>query len=48
MIEKIFNYAPGLILTLSISILAYILGRIFPIIGGAVFGIVIGIAIKNS
>jgi uncharacterized integral membrane protein (TIGR00698 family) len=43
----LLNIVPGLVLTLIISIGAYFLGMFFPIIGAAVFGIVIGIVIKN-
>ncbi len=47
MIKKILHYVPGLILVLLISTIAYFLGNFFPIIGAAVFGIIIGILARN-
>jgi uncharacterized integral membrane protein (TIGR00698 family) len=38
----------GVLLSLVIALIATYLGKKFPIIGGAVFGIVIGIAINNT
>lgn len=37
--------APGLFLTIAVGIVAFVLGRIVPLVGGPVFGIVIGMAI---
>lgn len=37
----------GILLSLIIAIIAYFLGNKFPIVGGSVFGIVIGILINN-
>jgi uncharacterized integral membrane protein (TIGR00698 family) len=45
--KNILKFIPGLSLTLAISIAAHFLGGLLPIIGPAVFGIIIGIAIKN-
>ena len=39
------NIAPGILLTLAITIPAWALGKAFPIIGGPVFGILLGILI---
>jgi uncharacterized integral membrane protein (TIGR00698 family) len=39
---------PGISLALIISLAALFLGKMFPVIGAAVFGIVIGIIIRNS
>ena len=36
---------PGLLLCLLIAVAAYALGRVFPIVGGPVFGILIGVAV---
>jgi uncharacterized integral membrane protein (TIGR00698 family) len=47
MMKKIINIFPGIIIVILISAVAYFLGRILPIIGAAVFGIIIGILIKN-
>lgn len=41
-------HAPGIVLSLAIAIAAFYLGRLFPIVGGPVFGIVIGIIINNT
>jgi len=46
-----YRYAklvPGVSLCLIIGIISYFLGKEFPIIGGAVFGIVLGMALKNT
>lgn len=45
--EWIKNNYLGIIISLIISIVAYLLGNQFPIVGGAVFGILIGIIINN-
>ncbi|MGN6322840.1 MAG: YeiH family protein [Dyella sp.] len=39
--------ASGLLLSLAIALAAWWLGRLVPLIGGPVFGIVIGIAVRN-
>lgn len=39
---------PGVILALIVALIAFWLGRLFPIIGGPVFGIIIGIIINNT
>lgn len=39
---------PGIVLVLIIAVAASFLGKLFPIIGGAVFGIVIGLIINNT
>lgn len=39
---------PGILLAFIIAVIATMLGNIFPIIGGAVFGIIIGIIINNT
>ncbi len=38
----------GIILSAAVAAVAYILGRIFPIVGGPVFGILIGMIINNT
>lgn len=38
----------GLVLAVIVAIFAMMLGRLFPVIGGPVFGILLGIAIRNS
>ncbi|MGA7161646.1 MAG: YeiH family protein [Bacteroidota bacterium] len=37
----------GILFSLSIAIIAYFLGNIFQLVGGAVFGIIVGIALGN-
>jgi len=39
--------APGLALAVAIGVLALLLGRWVPLVGGPVFGIVLGIAVRN-
>ena len=39
--------ASGLLLAIGIALVAWWLGRMVPLIGGPVFGIVIGIAVRN-
>jgi len=39
--------APGLLLALGIALLAWWLGRLLPLVGGPVFGIVLGILVRN-
>ncbi|HPA62712.1 MAG TPA: YeiH family protein [Spirochaetota bacterium] len=38
----------GIILSAAVAAVAYILGRFFPIVGGPVFGIVLGMIINNT
>lgn len=38
----------GLLLAAAVAVCAIVLGRLMPIIGGPVFGIVIGLAVRNS
>ncbi|HPW52649.1 MAG TPA: putative sulfate exporter family transporter, partial [Spirochaetota bacterium] len=38
----------GIILSAAVAAVAYILGRFFPIVGGPVFGIVLGMVINNT
>jgi uncharacterized integral membrane protein (TIGR00698 family) len=47
MLKKIIHLIPGLGATLVVSVIAYFLGSFLPIIGAAVFGIVIGILLRN-
>lgn len=42
------NNGPGLLLAFILAIIATYLGKLFPIIGGPVFGIVLGIIINNT
>lgn len=46
--DDITKKIPGISLALLIAIVAFYLGKLFPVIGAAVFGILIGIAIRNS
>jgi len=39
--------APGLLLAVAIALLAWWLGRLMPLIGGPVIGILLGIAVRN-
>lgn len=45
--KKIKEIAPGLFFASALAIIATLLGRLAPIIGGPVFGIVLGILISN-
>lgn len=38
---------PGIIYIIAIATLAYIIGTMYPVIGGAISGIIIGIAINH-
>jgi len=40
--------APGLLLAVAIALLAWWLGRLVPLVGGPVFGILLGIAVRNT
>lgn len=42
---RVHPVLPGFLLCLVIAVAAYALGRLFPIVGGPVFGIVIGVAV---
>lgn len=44
--ENIKKLLPGLILSLALALLCYFLGKQFPVIGGAVFAIIIGMVIS--
>ena len=39
---------PGLLLAATIALVALGLGRVVPLIGGPVFGIVLGILVRNT
>lgn len=39
---------PGLLLALAVAIVALFLGRLMPLVGGPVFGIVLGIIVRNA
>ena len=39
---------PGLFLSLGLAVIAYLLGQQFPLIGGPVFGILLGIILRNT
>ncbi|MDO1528277.1 putative sulfate exporter family transporter [Fulvimonas sp. R45] len=39
--------APGLLLAVAIALAAWWLGRLLPLVGGPVFGILLGIAVRN-
>lgn len=41
-------YSPGLLLALALALVASWLGGLFPLIGGPVFGIILGILINNT
>ncbi|HLI94705.1 MAG TPA: putative sulfate exporter family transporter [Candidatus Baltobacteraceae bacterium] len=42
---RVHSALPGLLLCLAVAILAYALGRLVPLVGGPVFGIVLGVII---
>ncbi len=42
-----FNKLPGILLALSIALPAWLLGKTYPVIGGPVFGILIGMSITS-
>jgi len=46
--KLLYEYAPGLILTSFIAMIALWLGNLFPIIGGPVIGILLGILLNNT
>jgi uncharacterized integral membrane protein (TIGR00698 family) len=41
------NRVPGILLAVAIGLVALVLGRYFPLIGGPVIGILLGIAVRN-
>lgn len=45
--NQIVAYGPGLLLSVSIAVLAFFLGRLAPVVGGPVFGIVLGITLRQ-
>ncbi len=45
--EKLKTILPGILLSFFIAMLATWLGNLLPVIGGAVFGIIIGIIMNN-
>ncbi len=45
--KRLKTILPGILLSFSIALLATWLGNLMPVIGGAVFGIIIGIMINN-
>ena len=47
MVAWLKNNYRGIVFSLSIAIVAYLLGNNFPLVGGAIFGILLGIAIGN-
>ncbi len=44
----LLDRTPGLLLAVAIALLAWWLGRLLPLIGGPVIGILLGIAIRNT
>lgn len=46
--QENLKLVPGLVLCLAIGIISYFLGLKYPIVGGSVFGILIGILIRNT
>jgi len=47
-LEKYLKIMPGISLCFVIGLVSYYLGKQFPIVGGAVFGILLGMAIRNT
>jgi uncharacterized integral membrane protein (TIGR00698 family) len=47
-LRKIVENCPGVLFALSLALIAFILGKMFPIVGGPIFGIVLGILIGNT
>ncbi len=47
MVAWLKNNYRGIVFSLSIAIVAYLLGNHFPLVGGAIFGILLGIGIGN-
>src|SRR5690625_4694196 len=39
---------PGLLLSCTIAVVAWQLGRWLPLVGGPVFGIILGVAVRNT
>jgi uncharacterized integral membrane protein (TIGR00698 family) len=46
-LHKPAQFLPGIALSLSVAVPAWILGRFFPIVGGAVFAIVLGLIVGS-
>lgn len=46
--QQFFEYIPGLLLTTFISIIAMGLGNLLPLVGGPVFGIILGILVNYT
>lgn len=42
---RVIAYVPGIALCVGIAIVAYALGRVVPLVGGPVFGILLGVAV---
>jgi uncharacterized integral membrane protein (TIGR00698 family) len=47
-LKRHWELVPGLLLCFLIGTLSYYLGLLYPVVGGAVFGILIGILIRNT
>ena len=47
-LNKYVNILPGITLCLVIAVIAHHLGQRFPVVGGAVFAIIMGITLKNT
>ncbi|OCA81701.1 hypothetical protein A8F94_21645 [Bacillus sp. FJAT-27225] len=45
--NNVLSYLPGILLTAIIAIFAHMLGQAFPVIGGAVVAVILGVAIKQ-
>ena len=45
MMKHIMSYIPGILLCLLIAVPAWLLGKVFPIVGGPVFGILFGMIV---
>ena len=46
--ERPARLLPGLLLSLLLAALAFVLGRALPLVGGAVLGIVLGLLVRNA
>lgn len=42
------NILPGLLISAGLAVIAYLLGQQFPLIGGPVFGILLGLLVRNT
>lgn len=45
--ERMTRLLPGILLSLSLSVPAWIAGRLFPVVGGAVFAILLGLVVGS-